>query len=209
MKRMLINATHAEELRVALVDGQQLFNLFIENDVSQQKKASIYKGRVARVEPSLAAAFVDYGTERHGFLPFKNIAINKTHDEKVEPKDLVKPGQEIIVQVEKEERGNKGAALTNQISLAGCYLVLTPNDASAGGISRRIDGVDRDELRQTLQALHVPNGMGIIARTAGVGRSAEELQWDLDVLVKQWQAIMEAYQQKVAPFLIYLSLIHI
>ena len=203
MKRMLINATHAEELRVALVDGQHLFNLFIENITSKQKKSNIYKGSVSRIEPSLAAAFIDYGAERHGFLPFKNIAIDATKGEKVEIKDLLKPEQEIIVQVEKEERSNKGAALNNQISLAGCYLVLTPNDASAGGISRRVEGEDRDELRETLQSLNIPQGMGVIVRTAGVGRSAEELQWDLDVLVRQWQAIMEAYQQKTAPFLIY------
>lgn len=203
MKRMLINATHLEELRVALVDGQHLFNLFIENDISQQKKANIYKGRVSRIEPSLAAAFIDYGAERHGFLPFKSVAVNATNGEKVESKDLLKPGQEIIVQVEKEERSNKGAALTNQISLAGCYLVLIPNDNAKGGISRRVEGEDRDELRETLKTLNIPQGMAVIVRTAGVGRSVEELQWDLDVLVKQWQAIMEASQQKTTPFLIY------
>jgi len=204
MKRMLINATHEEELRVALVDGQHLFNLFIESDTSQQKKANIYKGRVSRVEPSLGAAFVDYGAERHGFLPLKDITFT-TKEEETTPniKDVVKPGQEIIIQIEKEERGNKGAAITNQISLAGCYLVLMPNNANAGGISRRVDGEDRNELREVLNELNIPQGMGVIVRTAGVGRSVEELQWDLDVLVKQWAAIMEAYQQKAAPFLIY------
>ena len=204
MKRMLINATHEEELRVALVDGQHLFNLFIENDTTQRKKANIYKGRVSRVEPSLGAAFVDYGAERHGFLPLKDISIApKEGEENISIKDAVKSGQEIIIQIEKEERGNKGAAITNQISLAGCYLVLMPNNAAAGGISRRVDGEDRTELRATMNELTIPEGMGVIVRTAGVGRSAEELQWDLDVLVKQWEAIMNAYQQKPAPFLIY------
>ncbi len=204
MKRMLINAIHEEELRVALVDGQHLFNLFIENAATERKKANIYKGRVSRVEPSLGAAFVDYGAEKHGFLPLKDIAIPHKNDEDTQNiKDIIKPGQEIVIQIEKEERGNKGAAITNQISLAGCYLVLMPNNADAGGISRRVEGEDRSELRETMNRLKMPEDMGVIVRTAGVGRSIEELQWDLDVLLKQWQAIMTAYQQKPAPFLIY------
>lgn len=204
MKRMLINATQEEELRVALVNGQHLFNLFIENEHSQQKKANIYKGRVSRVEPSLGAAFVDYGSERHGFLPLKDITVQPNADGS-EPniKEAVKPGQEIIIQIEKEERGNKGAAITNQISLAGCYLVLMPNSPEAGGISRRVEGEERDELRTSLKELTLPNDMGVIIRTAGVGRSTEELQWDLDVLLKQWKAIDEAYAERPAPFLIY------
>jgi ribonuclease E len=202
---MLINAAHEEELRVAMVDGQYLFNLFIENTNNQQKKANIYKGKISRVEPSLGAAFVDYGAERHGFLPLKDIAYEKAEEngENVSIKEVVKPGQEIIIQIEKEERGNKGAAVTNLISLAGCYLVLMPNNPSAGGISRRVEGDDRNELREVLNQITVPEGMGIIVRTAGVGRSAEELQWDLDVLLRQWEAIKEAYEQRPAPFLIY------
>lgn len=203
MKRMLINATQPEEVRIALVDGQYLFNLFIETP-QQQKKANIYKGRVSRVEPSLGAAFVDYGAERHGFLPLKDIAYSEPADgSNANIKDIVKPGQEILVQVEKEERGSKGAALTNLISLAGCYLVLMPNNPSAGGISRRIESDDRDELREILNKLTIPSEMGVIIRTAGVGRSLEELQWDLDVLLKQWEAIKEAYDSQPAPFLIY------
>lgn len=204
MKRMLINATQEEELRVALVNGQHLFNLFIENEHSQQKKANIYKGRVSRVEPSLGAAFVDYGAERHGFLPLKDIAVKaSTDDNKVDIKDAVKPGQEIIVQIEKEERGNKGAAITNHISLAGCYLVLMPNNPEAGGISRRVEGEERDALRNIVNELKLPENMGVIVRTAGVGRSVEELQWDLDVLAQQWQSIQKAYEERSAPFLIY------
>jgi ribonuclease E len=204
MKRMLMNATQKEEMRVALVDGQSLYNLFIENDDHQQKKANIYKGRVSRVEPSLGAAFVDYGAERHGFLPLKDIVLPASNNgEPVHIKDAVKPGQEIIIQIEKEERGNKGAAITNQISLAGCYLVLMPNSPEAGGISRRVEGQERDELRAVLAQLEIPEGMGVIVRTAGVGRSSEELQWDLNVLLKQWDAINEAYAQQAAPFLIY------
>lgn len=204
MKRMLINATQEEELRVALVNGQHLFNLFIENEHSQQKKANIYKGRVSRVEPSLGAAFVDYGAERHGFLPLKDIALQPNSDgSETNIKDAVQPGQEIIVQIEKEERGNKGAAITNHISLAGCYLVLMPNNPEAGGISRRVEGEERDELRESLKQLNMPEDMGVIIRTAGVGRSTEELQWDLDVLVQQWHAIKQAYDEGEAPFLIY------
>jgi ribonuclease E len=204
MKRMLINATQAEEMRVALVDGQYLFNLFIENTANQQKKGNIYLGKVARIEPSLAAAFVDYGSERHGFLPFKDFAYTQPEgDEPVHIKDLLKPGQEIIIQVDKEERGNKGAAITNQISLAGSYLVLMPNNPNAGGISRRIESEDRGDLREILNSLVMPEGMGVIIRTAGVGRSLEELQWDLDVLLKQWASIIEASTGQPAPFLIY------
>lgn len=206
MKRMLINGTQEEEMRVALVNGQHLFNLFIENENSAPKKANIYKGRVSRVEPSLGAAFVDYGSERHGFLPLKDIVIKNQDpdsDVKIDIKDAVKPGQEIIIQIEKEERGNKGAAITNNISLAGCYLVLMPNNPEAGGISRRVEGEERDNLREILKAVNLPEGMGVIVRTAGVGRSAEELQWDLDVLVLQWEAIQKAYTERPAPFLIY------
>lgn len=203
MKRMLINATQEEELRVALVDGQHLFNLFIENEHSQLKKSNIYKGRVSRVEPSLGAAFVDYGAERHGFLPLKDIAIKHDGENQTNIKDAVQPGQEIIIQIEKEERGNKGAAITNHISLAGCYLVLMPNNPEAGGISRRVEGEEREQLKETLKSVALPENMGVIVRTAGVGRDAEELQWDLDVLLKQWKAIQEAYEQGTAPFLIY------
>ncbi|MCV6614781.1 MAG: S1 RNA-binding domain-containing protein, partial [Cellvibrionaceae bacterium] len=174
MKRMLINATQPEELRVALVDGQWLYDLDIENRTREQKKANIYKGKITRIEPSLEAAFVDYGAERHGFLPLKEISREyfskspKDIDGRVKIKDVVKEGMEVIVQIEKEERGNKGAALTTFISLAGRYLVLMPNNPRAGGISRRIDGDDRSELREALASIEVPNGMGVIVRTAGV-----------------------------------------
>lgn len=204
MKRMLINATQKEEMRVALVDGQRLFNLFIENHSHQQKKANIYKSKVSRVEPSLAAAFVDYGSEKHGFLPFKDIALAKSpENENLSIKDVLQSGQEIIIQIDKEERGNKGAAVTNQISLAGCYLVLMPNMPGSGGISRRVNGEDRDELRKIVNQLKIPDNMGVIVRTAGVGRTAEELQWDLDLLIKQWAAIDQASASRAAPFLIY------
>lgn len=209
MKRMLINATQPEELRVALVDGQKLYDLDIENRTRVQTKASIYKGTITRVEPSLEAAFVDYGGERHGFLPFKEIAREYfiKHPNEVEGrmkiKDMVKEGTEVIVQVDKEERGNKGAALTTFISLAGRYMVLMPNNPRAGGISRRIEGDDRDELKESLNALEIPSGMGVIVRTAGVGKSQEELQWDLDYLLRVWAAIIEAGKERKAPFLIY------
>ena len=176
MKRMLINATQEEELRVALVDGQRLYDLDIENRTRIQKKANIYKGKVTRVEPSLEAAFVDFGAERHGFLPLKEIARqyyksdSPRSGDKSTIKDLVSEGTEVIVQVEKEERGNKGAALTTYISLAGRYLVLMPNNPKAGGISRRIEGDDRSEIREALRALEIPDGMGLIVRTAGVGK---------------------------------------
>ncbi|WP_339859273.1 Rne/Rng family ribonuclease [Pseudohongiella acticola] len=207
MKRMLINATQEEELRVALVDGQKLYDLDIENRTRVQKKASIFKGRITRVEPSLEAAFVDFGAERHGFLPLKEIAPSYfrkgIEGGRVNIKEAVAEGTEVIVQVEKEERGNKGAALTTFISLAGRYLVLMPNNPRAGGISRRIEGDERSEIREAINGLNIPDGMGIIVRTAGVGKQQEELQWDLDYLLSLWQSITEAAEKKSAPFLIY------
>ncbi len=209
MKRMLINATHSEEVRIALVDGQKLYDLDIENRTREQKKASIYKARITRVEPSLEAAFVDFGSERHGFLPLKEIArgyFKKRMSEggsRTPIQDLVQEGQEVLVQVDKEERGNKGAALTTFISLAGRYMVLMPNNPRAGGISRRIEGDDRDELREALSHLDIPEGMGVIVRTAGVGRSAEELQWDMAYLLQLWQAIQTANEEEKTPSLIY------
>ncbi|WP_249967676.1 ribonuclease E [Histophilus somni] len=208
MKRMLINATQKEELRVALVDGQRLFDLDIENPGHEQKKANIYKGRITRVEPSLEAAFVDYGVERHGFLPLKEIAREYFPDDYVYQgrpniRDILSEGQEVIVQVNKEERGNKGAALTTFVSLAGSYLVIMPNNPRAGGISRRIEGDERLELKEALSSLDVPEGVGLIVRTAGVGKSPEELQWDLKVLLHHWEAIKQASQSRPAPFLIH------
>ena len=206
MKRMLINATQPEELRVALVDGQRLFDLDIESGAREQKKANIYKGRITRIEPSLEAAFVDFGAERHGFLPLKEISreyFKKAPEGRVNIKEVLSEGQEIIVQVEKEERGNKGAALTTFISLAGRYLVLMPNNPRAGGISRRIEGEERNELREALNGLNTPVDMGLIVRTAGLGRSSEELQIDLDYLVQLWTAITDAANNGQAPFLIY------
>ncbi|WP_372996806.1 ribonuclease E [Marinobacter sp.] len=209
MKRMLINATHPEELRVALVDGQRLFDLDIESSSREQKKANIYKGRITRVEPSLEAAFVDFGAERHGFLPLKEISkeyFKKSPGQiegKINIKDVVSEGQEVIIQVDKEERGNKGAALTTFISLAGRYLVLMPNNPRAGGISRRIEGDERAQLKEAMNDVQVPKSMGIIVRTAGIGRSTEELQWDLDYLVQFWEAITQAAGERKAPFLIH------
>ncbi|OEF27001.1 ribonuclease E [Vibrio rumoiensis] len=208
MKRMLINATQKEELRVALVDGQKLFDLDIESPGHESKKANIYKGRITRVEPSLEAAFVDYGADRHGFLPLKEIAkeyfpAGYSYQGRPSIKEVLKEGQEVIVQVEKEERGQKGAALTTFISLAGSYLVLMPNNPRAGGISRRIEGDERTELKAALSTLELPQGMGLIVRTAGVGKSAEELEWDLNILLKHWSAIKEASDTEVAPFLIH------
>ncbi|WP_410021123.1 MULTISPECIES: ribonuclease E [unclassified Pseudomonas] len=206
MKRMLINATQPEELRVALVDGQRLYDLDIESGAREQKKANIYKGRITRIEPSLEAAFVDFGSERHGFLPLKEISreyFKKAPEGRVNIKDVLSEGQEVIVQVEKEERGNKGAALTTFISLAGRYLVLMPNNPRAGGISRRIEGEERNELREALNGLIAPADMGLIVRTAGLGRSSEEMQWDLDYLLQLWTAIKEASLDRSAPFLIY------
>ena len=207
MKRMLINATQQEELRVAMVDGQRLYDLDIETPSREQKKSNIYKARVTRIEPALEAAFVEYGADRHGFLPFKEInrSYFDPHAESNRPsiREAIREGQEIMIQVEKEERGNKGAALTTFISLAGRYLVLMPNNPRAGGVSRRIEGEDRQELREAMSSLDIPDGMGLIVRTAGVGRSQEELQWDLDYLLNLWRAIETAAPQKKAPFLIY------
>lgn len=208
MKRMLINATQQEELRVALVDGQRLYDLDIESPGHEQKKANIYKGKITRIEPSLEAAFVDYGAERHGFLPLKEIAreyfpASYASHGRPNIKDVLREGQEVIVQIDKEERGNKGAALTTFISLAGSYLVLMPNNPRAGGISRRIEGDDRTELKEALSSLELPDGMGLIVRTAGVGKSAEALQWDLSFRLKHWEAIQKAAENRAAPFLIH------
>ncbi|CAM3446941.1 MULTISPECIES: ribonuclease E [Yersinia] len=208
MKRMLINATQQEELRVALVDGQRLYDLDIESPGHEQKKANIYKGKITRIEPSLEAAFVDYGAERHGFLPLKEISreyfpSNYSSHGRPNIKDVLREGQEVIVQVDKEERGNKGAALTTFISLAGSYLVLMPNNPRAGGISRRIEGDDRTELKEALSSLQLPDGMGLIVRTAGVGKSADALQWDLSFRLKHWDAIKKAAEGRPAPFLIH------
>ena len=208
MKRMLINATQQEELRVALVDGQRLYDLDIESPGHEQKKANIYKGKITRIEPSLEAAFVDYGAERHGFLPLKEIAreyfpANYNSHGRPNIKDVLREGQEVIVQIDKEERGNKGAALTTFISLAGSYLVLMPNNPRAGGISRRIEGDDRTELKEALASLELPDGMGLIVRTAGVGKSADALQWDLSFRLKHWEAIQKAAENRPAPFLIH------
>ncbi|MDE3899156.1 MULTISPECIES: ribonuclease E [Vibrio] len=208
MKRMLINATQKEELRVALVDGQRLYDLDIESPGHESKKANIYKGRITRIEPSLEAAFVDYGAERHGFLPLKEIAREYfpdgyTYQGRPSIKEVLTEGQEVIVQVEKEERGSKGAALTTFISLAGSYLVLMPNNPRAGGISRRIEGDERTQLKAALDTLDLPKGMGLIVRTAGVGKSAEELEWDLNVLLNHWGAIKQASDANPAPLLIH------
>ena len=205
---MLVNATQEEELRVALVDGQRIYDLDIEIPSRETKKANVYKGRITRVEPSLEAAFIDYGAERHGFLPLKEISREyfKAQDgEAGRPgiRELIQEGQELIVQVEKEERGNKGAALTTFVSLAGRFLVLMPNNPRAGGVSRRIEGEDRDQLREAMDNLQIPDGMGAIVRTAGVGRTPEELQWDLNNLVDIWNAIKQATDSRPAPFLIY------
>ena len=208
MKRMLINATQEEEIRVALVDGQKLYDLDIESPGHEQKKANIYKGKITRVEPSLEAAFVDYGAERHGFLPLKEISreyfpTGYSFDGRPNIKEVVKEGQEVIIQIDKEERGQKGAALTTFISLAGSYLVLMPNNPRAGGISRRIEGDERQELKDSLGQLQMPDGMGLIVRTAGVGKSFEELDYDLKALLKHWSAITEEAQKRPSPFLIH------
>src|SRR5688572_13646685 len=199
MKRILFNATHSEELRLAIVDGQKLLDLDIESSTYQQKKGNIYKGRITRVEPSLEAAFVDYGAQRHGFLPLKEVSKEyfKTQPNpggRTNMRELLVEGQEIIVQVDKEERGTKGAALTTAISLAGRFLVLMPNSPRSGGVSRRIEGEDRDQLREAMENLQIPDGMGAIVRTAGVGRSTPELQWDLDTLRNAWEQISQAVQ---------------
>ncbi|MEW6765519.1 MAG: Rne/Rng family ribonuclease [Pseudomonadota bacterium] len=209
MKRMLINATHPEELRVALVDGQKLYDIDIETPSREQKKSNIYKATITRIEPSLEAVFVNYGADRHGFLPFKEISRTYFNPEAVDDKgrpiikEALKEGQELIVQIDKEERGQKGAALTTYISLAGRYLVLMPNNPRAGGVSRRIEGEDRAELKEAMASLNLPEGMGMIIRTAGVGRSQEELQWDLDYLLNVWHAIETAAAERSAPVLIY------
>lgn len=243
MKRILINATQAEELRVAMVDGQRLYNFDIETTSRKQTKSNIYKGRITRIEPSLEAAFIDYGAERHGFLPLKDVAYdvlmvtapelqasadddtpaaaeaadnnedaddNAAAEQNAAPpmtraqiREQLKEGQEIIVQIDKEERGNKGAALTTYISLAGRYLVLMPNNPRAGGVSRRIEGDERSEAREALSSLEIPEGMGVILRTAGVGKVAEELAWDLDYLLRLWDSIKSSAQERKAPFLIY------
>jgi len=208
MKRMLINATQEEELRVALVDGQRIYDLAIEISSREQKKANIYKGRITRVEASLEACFVEYGSERHGFLPLKEISkeyfkSSSGQGGRMNIRELVSEGQELLIQVEKEERGNKGAALTTFISLAGRFLVLMPNNPRAGGVSRRIEGEDREQLREALDSVQLPEGMGAIVRTAGVGRSAEELQWDVSNLQEVWKAIQQAAENRPAPFLIY------
>ncbi|TCO72765.1 ribonuclease E [Chromatocurvus halotolerans] len=209
MKKMLINATQPEEMRVALVDGQRLYDLDIENRTRLQKKSNIYIGKITRVEPSLEAAFVDFGAERHGFLPLKEIAREYFYrspgdaDGRAKIRDVVKEGTKVVVQVDKEERGSKGAALTTFISLAGRYMVLMPNNPRAGGISRRIEGDDRAELREALSVLEIPEGMGVIIRTAGVGRSPEELQWDLSYLLQLWTAICDASKEHSDPVLLY------
>src|ERR1700749_2462414 len=207
MKRMLVNATQEEELRVALVDGQKLFALSIDLPSREQKKANVYKARISRVEPSLEACFVDYGSERHGFLPLKEVSKEYFRQQpqggRMNIRELLSEGQELMVQVEKEERGTKGAALTTFISLAGRFLVLMPNNPRAGGVSRRIEGEDRDQMREVMGQLQIPDGMGAIARTAGVGRSVEELQWDLDNLRTQWDQIAAAAVDRPAPFLVY------
>lgn len=207
MKRILINATQPEELRLAIVDGQRLLDLDIESQAREQRKGNVYKGKITRIEPSLEACFVNYGEERQGFLSLREISpeyfSQQPNGDKFSIKDVLKEGQEIIVQVDKEERGTKGAALTTFISLAGRYLVLMPNNPKAGGVSRRIDGDDRSELREAMSSLEIPAGMGAIARTAGVGRTAEELQWDLNYLLDLWQSLLGATFDRKAPFLIY------
>ena len=208
MKRMLFNATHSEELRVAVVDGQKLLDLDIETAGNEKKKSNIYKGKISRIEPGLEAAFVDYGVPRHGFLPFKEILRSIFKDKnidftKAKIKDVLEEGQELLVQVEKDERGNKGAALTTFIGLAGRYLVLMPNNPRGGGVSRRIEGNERESLKEVINQLELPNGMSIIARTAGIGRSLDELKWDLNYLLQLWDAIKDASESQKSPFLIF------
>ena len=210
MKRMLINATQREELRVALVDGQRLFDLDIEAVGKEQRKSNIYKAKIIRLEPSLEAAFVDYGADRHGFLPLKEVSRHlfkeraRNASGRVNIRDALEEGQELVVQVEKDERGNKGAALTTFISLAGRYLVAMPHNPKAGGVSRQIEGDAREEAKEAMSALTIPDDFGLILRTAGIGKSAEELQWDLDYLLQLWQAVDTAAQERPAPFLIHL-----
>ena len=208
MKRMLFNATHSEELRVAVVDGQKLLDLDIETAGNEKKKSNIYKGKISRIEPGLEAAFVDYGVPRHGFLPFKEILRSIFKDKnidfsKAKIKDVIEEGQELLVQVEKDERGNKGAALTTFIGLAGRYLVLMPNNPKAVGISRRLEGIERDKLKDRISSLNVPDSMGLIVRTAGEGKDLEDLKWDLDYLQRLWEGINEANTLKNSPILIF------
>ena len=208
MKRMLVNATQREELRVAMVDGQKLYDLDVETPSREQRKSNIYKGRITRVEPSLEACFVDYGVQRHGFLPLKEVSSEyfvkqPESGDRVNIREVLREGQEIVVQVEKDERGTKGAALTTFISLAGRFIVLMPNNPGAGGVSRRIQGEERDSVRQSLEDLQVPDGMGCIVRTAGIGRGTEELKWDLDYLLRVWEAIKQVVVTRPSPFLIY------
>lgn len=208
MKRMLFNATHSEELRVAIVDGQKLLDLDIETTGKEQRKSNIYKGVITRIEPSLEAAFVDYGAERHGFLPFKEVSRLYFANPDADParariQDALKERQEVIVQIDKDERGSKGAALTTFISLAGRYLVLMPNNPRGGGVSRRVEGEERNELRDTISQLEIPSGMSVIARTAGIGRNFEELNWDLNYLLQLWRAIETAANQQSGAFLIF------
>ena len=204
---MLVNATQREELRVAMVDGQKLYDLDIEVPSREQRKSNIYKGRITRIEPSLEACFVDFGVQRHGFLPLKEISseyfVKQPESGDVRIREVLREGQEIVVQVDKEERGTKGAALTTFISLAGRFIVLMPNNPGAGGVSRRIQGEERDTVRQSLEDLQVPDGMGCIVRTAGIGRTTEELKWDLDYLLRVWEAIKQVVVTRPAPFLIY------
>src|ERR1700726_3791436 len=206
MKRMLLKAIQKEEPRVALLDGQKLYDLSIEIPSREQKKSNIYKGRITRVEPSLEACFVEYGAQRHGFLPLKEVSKEFFRQQpqggRLNIRELLTEGQEILVQVEKEERGTKGAALTTFVSLAGRFLVLMPNNPRAGGVSRRIEGEERDQMREVMNQLVVPDSMGAIVRTAGVGRSVEELQWDLDNLKVQWEQIEAAAKDRSAPFLV-------
>src|SRR5210317_574222 len=207
MKRMLINATQEEELRMAMVDGQRLYDLNIELPASERKKANIYKGQITRIEPSLEAAFVNYGAERHGFLPLKEISpeyfVTDAGQGKPNIKEVLKEGQDIVVQIDKEERGNKGAALTTYVSLAGRFIVLKPNKSRSGGVSRRIVGEDRDAARKSLNEIIVPDDMSVILRTAGIDRSAEELAWDLENLLTVWTAILNVVLERPSPFLIY------
>lgn len=201
MKRMLINATQEEELRVAMVDGQRIFDLNIELPSGERKKANIYKGKITRIEPSLEAAFVDYGAERHGFLPLKEISseyfIKDADSSKPNIRDVLKEGQDIVVQIDKEERGNKGAALTTFVSLAGRFIVLKPNKTHSGGVSRRILGDERDLARKSLRDVAIPDGMSVILRTAGIDRSAEELEWDLNNLLAVWNAIFKVVASQI------------
>ena len=208
MKRMLFNARQAEELRVAIVDGQTLIDLDIETLGKEQRKGNIYTGTITRIEPSLEACFVDYGMDRHGFLPFKEVSRAYFQDYeggKVRIQDVLKEGMQVIVQVEKDERGNKGAALTTYISLAGRYLVLMPNNPRGGGVSRRIEGEERAELKEAMAQLDVPHGMSLIARTAGIGRTSEELAWDFNYLLQLWRAIEEAAAAHKEPYLLFME----